>query len=175
MYYRDLLSGKYYRLGPNCLVRAFRHDHCVELREHKENGRRWLAYADGRVVATRGGDVDFDLADIAVCDPETNAELFRQLDHNRQSLEKAAQTGVGALDEAVLAGFPGEAAAARQWRENPPPGPWGRSELLELLRLLQDLNEIAIQRRLASAQAQIESSQEAGYDLWALLSPGVRQ
>lgn len=173
MYYRDLLSGKYYRLGSDCVVRAFRHDQCVELREHAPvgKGRRWLAHADGRVVATRGPGQDFDLADISACDAETEAELFRQLDSDRHALQRAAQAGVMALDEATLSAYPSEEATARPWRESPPEGAWGRSELLDLLRVLQELNEIAIQKRLASAQAQIENSQEAGYDLWALLYP----
>lgn len=34
MYYRDILSGKYYQLPGPCLVRAFRHGQCIELREH---------------------------------------------------------------------------------------------------------------------------------------------
>ena len=83
-------------------------------------------------------------------------------------MEAAALQGVSAFNMSDLPA--GEAERAKQWGQNAPEGPWSRSQLLELLRLLQDLNEIAIHRNLPEIQHQIENAQEAGYDLWAMLA-----
>jgi hypothetical protein len=167
--YRDITSGQYYQLPGPCLVRAFRHGQCIELREHTPEGsgqsRRWLAHPDGRIRSSRGSGPDFGLADLQGCLPQ-------QLEASRQQLEEAALGGLGALPPEVLAAYPAEAGRSQCWREQPPPGPWKRMQLLELLRLLQDFTEIAIWNNLPQARQQIESAQEAGYDLWALLASG---
>ena len=172
MYYRDILSGKYYQLPGPCLVRAFRHGQCIELREHTPDGsshsRRWLAHADGRIRSSRGSGHDFQLSDLLPCDPALESRLLDQLELSRLQLEAAALQGVGALSVSNLPA--GEAERAKQWGQNAPEGPWSRSQLLDLLRLLQDLNEIAIHRHLPEIQHQIENAQEAGYDLWAMLA-----
>ncbi|MBT9586568.1 hypothetical protein IV102_24705 [bacterium] len=174
MVYRDILSGKYYQLPGPCLVRAFRHGQCVELREHTPDGsshsRRWLAHADGRIRLSRGVGQDFPLSDLQPCDPEHESRLLDQLEASRLQLEAAAMQGVGAFTASALKAYPGEAGRVEQWGEHAPQGPWSRSKLLDLLRLLQDLNEIAIHKHLPQIQRQIENAQEAGYDLWAMLA-----
>jgi len=154
MRYRDLLSGKFYRLPCGTLVRAYRHPQCVELREQTEEGEllacRWLAHPEGRVRSTRGRGQSCTLDQLQPVDAATEAHLRTQYENSRQQLE-----------ETVIA------AVAQELPERP----WGRADLLDILRLLQSLNEQAIERKDETAADLLESAQEAGYDLWALLLP----
>jgi len=154
MLYRDLLSGKFYRLPCGTLVRAYRHPQCVELREQNPEGEllggRWLAHPEGRVRLTRGEGKSYRLNDLQPLDRETEAHLREQFENSRQQLEEL-------IEAAVPLALPER--------------PWGRADLLDILRKLQGLHELAIQRKDDSKAARLEAAQEAGYDLWALLLP----
>lgn len=155
MRYRDLLSGKFYRLPDGVLVRAYRHPQCVELREQTPEGEllagRWLAHPEGRVRLTRGEGKSYRLDDLLAVDRETEAHLREQFENSRQQLEEL-------IEAAVPPGFPER--------------PWGRAGLLDVLRQLQSLHEAAIQNKDDAQASRLEAAQEAGYDLWALLLPG---
>lgn len=154
MLYRDLLSGKFYRLPCGTLVRAYRHPQCVELREQTPEGEllagRWLAHPEGRVRVTRGGGQSCRLEDLKAVDPGTESHLRDQFENSRQSLEDVIR---GAVAQEL------------------PESPWGRAHLLDILRQLQSLHELAIQLKDELRAARLETAQEAGYDLWALLLP----
>lgn len=154
MLYRDLLSGKFYRLPCGTLVRAYRHPQCVELREQTEEGEllacRWLAHPEGRIRSTRGRGQSCTLDQLQPVDAATEAHLRLQYENARQQLE-----------ELVVA------AVVRQLPERP----WGRADLLDILRLLQSLHEKAIESKDETSANLLERAQEAGYDLWALLLP----
>jgi hypothetical protein len=152
--YRDLLSGKFYRLPCGTLVRAYRHPQCVELREQTAEGEllagRWLAHPEGRVRVTRGQGQNCRLEELKAVDSATESHLREQFENSRQSLEDLIR---------------------QAFSEELPPGPWGRADLLDILRRLQSRNELAIQLKDEVQAARLESAQEAGYDLWALLLP----
>ena len=154
MLYRDLLSGKFYRLPCGTLVRAYRHPQCVELREQTAEGEllggRWLTHPEGRVRSTRGQGQGCRLEQLQAVDAATEANLRAQYENSRQQLE-----------ETILAAVSAEL----------PERPWRRADLLDILRQLQSLNEQAIDREDEVGAALLESAQEAGYDLWALLLP----
>ena len=154
MLYRDLLSGKFYRLPCGTLVRAYRHPQCVELREQTEQGEllacRWLAHPEGRVRSTRGRGQSCTLDQLQPVDAATEAHLRAQYESSRQQLE---DTVIAAVTQEL------------------PERPWSRADLLDILRLLQSLNEEAIQGKDQASADLLESAQEAGYDLWALLLP----
>lgn len=154
MLYRDLLSGKFYRLPDGKLVRAYRHPQCVELREQTPEGEllggRWLAHPEGRVRLTRGEGKSYRLDDLQPVDRKTELHLREQFEHSRQQLEEV-------IEAAVPRGLPER--------------PWGRADLLDILRQLQGLHELAIQLKDDAKAAALETAQEAGYDLWALLLP----
>ena len=173
MHYRDLFSGNYYLLPGGPVVRAFRHAQCVELRELQPDGcggtRRWLAHPEGRIRSTRGSGEEYDLAALEPCDPETEASLRASMDRSRNDLEEQALRGLAVVSQGAVTGDPQTGRTLTRWQDSPPPRPWGRSDLLDLLRLLQSLNEIAIRDNLSAWRPPIERAQEAGYDLWALL------
>ena len=154
MLYRDLLSGKFYRLPDGTLVRAYRHPQCIELREQTPEGEllggRWLAHPEGRVRLTRGEGKSYRLDDLQPVDRETEAHLREQFENSRQQLEESIQSAVA---------------------HDLPERPWGRADLLDVLRQLQSLHEVAIQLKDDEQAARLEAAQEAGYDLWALLLP----
>lgn len=154
MLYRDLLSGKFYRLPDGILVRAYRHPQCIELREQSPKGEllggRWLAHPEGRVRLTRGQGKSYRLDDLQLVDRETEAHLREQFENSRQQLEEL-------IEAAVPQGLPKR--------------PWGRSDLLDILRQLQGQHELAIQAKNDPQATALEAAQEAGYDLWVLLSP----
>lgn len=154
MIYRDLLSGKFYRLPCGTLVRAYRHPRCVELREQTPEGEllagRWLAHPEGRVRVTRGEGRGCRLEELKAVDAATEAHLRQQFENCRLQLEELIRSAV---------------------TEQLPQGPWDRADLLDILRQLQSLNEQAIQNKDELNAARLETAQEAGYDLWALLLP----
>jgi len=154
MLYRDLLSGKYYRLPCGRLVRAYRHPHCVELREQTAEGElmggRWLGHPEGRVRLTRGSGQGCRLEHLQAVDAATEVHLRAQYENSRLQLEDVV---VAAVSKEL------------------PERPWDRADLLDILRLLQSLNEEAIERKDEGSANLLESAQEAGYDLWALLLP----
>lgn len=153
MLYRDLLSGKFYRLPCGTLVRAYRHPQCVELREQTAEGEllggRWLAHPEGRVRVTSGEGRGCRLDELQPVDRETEAHLRQQFEHSRHQLEEVVAAEIGDLPER----------------------PWRRADLLEVLRRLQSLHEEAIQLNHDVRAARLETAQEAGYDLWMLLLP----
>ncbi|MBN9419270.1 hypothetical protein ABS71_16305 [bacterium SCN 62-11] len=153
MLYRDLLSGKFYRLPGGTLVRAYRHPQCVELREQTPEGEllggRWLAHPEGRVRVTRGEGQGCRLDELQPVDRETEAHLRQQFENCRQQLEAVIAASVDDLPER----------------------PWRRADLLDVLRRLQSLHEEAIQLNHPVRAARLETAQEAGYDLWMLLVP----
>ena len=154
MLYRDLLSGKFYRLPCGTLVRAYRHPQCVELREQSPEGEllagRWLAHPEGRVRVTRGQGSNCRLDELMPVDQATEAHLRLQFEESRQQLEDVIRSAI-TLEL--------------------PESPWRRADLLEILRQLQGLHELAIQLKDEAKAARLESAQEAGYDLWVLLLP----
>jgi len=154
MLYRDLLSGKFYRLPDGTLVRAYRHPQCVELREQTPEGEllagRWLAHPEGRVRLTRGEGKSYRLDDLQPVDRETEGHLRQQFENSRQQLEAV-------IEAAMPHGLPER--------------PWGRSDLLDILRQLQSRHESAIQVKDDLQASRLETAQEAGYDLWVLLLP----
>lgn len=155
MLYRDLLSGKFYRLPCGTLARAYRHPRCVELREQTPEGEllagRWLAHPEGRVRVTRGEGQACRLDDLQPVDAQTEAHLRQQFENSRLQLEAVIRASIASLEE----------------------GPWERSELLDILRTLQSLHELAIEKKDSARADQLEIAQEAGYDLWALLLPPI--
>lgn len=154
MLYRDLLSGKYYRLPCGTLVRAYRHPQCVELREQTTEGEllagRWLAHPEGRVRVTRGQGKSCRLDDLQPVDAATEAHLRHQFEHSRLQLEQVIR--------AVVLG-------------ELPDSPWSRADLLDVLRQLQNQHELAIELKDEARASHLEEAQEAGYDLWALMLP----